>query len=96
MRNADIELIELLDLLDYTFSDDFVEKWRYRFSTKFIKNFQYRILKSLQENKPVKEKSLYLYLTKKCKYAEEQVDDFFEAIDITLYYPMVIPCTAKR
>ena len=96
MKNVEIELIELLDLLDYTFSESFVEKWRYRFSTKFIKNFQFRLLKSLNEKKPIKQKSLYIYLTKKCKYAEEQVEDFFEAVDITIYYPLILPCTAKQ
>jgi len=96
MNNVDIELIELLDLLDYTFSESFVEKWRYRFSTKFIKNFQLRLLKSLDEKKPIKQKSLYIYLTKKCKYAEEQVEDFFDAIDISIYYPLILPCTVKQ
>lgn len=84
------EMIEFIDLLDYTFSNKFVEKWRYKYSTAFIKKFQYRILKSINDKKPVKIKSLTQYLTKKCKYNEEQVTDFFESIEIDLYYPLIM------
>jgi len=31
-------------------------------------------------------------MTKKCKYADEQVQDFFEAIEIEIYYPLVMWC----
>ena len=84
------EIIEFIDLLDYTFSDKFVSKWRYRFSTAFIKKFQYKLLKTVSDKKPLKKKSLYHYMTKKCKYSEEQVQDFFEAIEIEIYYPLVM------
>jgi len=46
------EIIEFIDLLDYTFSDKFVDKWRYRFSTAFIKKFQYKLLKTVSDKKP--------------------------------------------
>ena len=29
-------------------------------------------------------------MTKKCKYSEEQVQDFFQAIEIEIYYPMIL------
>jgi hypothetical protein len=84
------EIIEFIDLLDYTFSDKFVSKWRHRFSTSFIKKFQYKLLKTVSDKKPLKKRSLYHYMTKKCKYSEEQVQDFFQAIEIEIYYPMIL------
>jgi hypothetical protein len=90
MNNESIEIIEFIDLLNFTFSDSFVEKWRYKYSIAFIKKFQYKLLLSVQNKKPVKLKSLNQYLIKKCKYSEEQVEDFLEDIEIVLYYPLVM------
>ena len=84
------EIVEFIDLLDYTFSNRFVEKWRYRFSTAFVKKFQYKLLKTVSDKKPLKKKSLHHYLTKKCKYSDDQVEDFFDAIEIEIYYPLVM------
>jgi hypothetical protein len=84
------EIIEFIDLLDYTFSNKFIEKWRYRYSIAFVKKFQYKLLKAVSEKKPVKKKSLYQYLVKKCKYSHQQVDDFFDAIEIEIYYPIIL------
>ena len=36
-----------------------------------------------------KVETLYNYLTKKCKYSPEQVDNFFNAIDISIYSPLI-------
>jgi len=90
MNNENIEIIEFIDLLDYTFSDRFISKWRYKYSVTFIKKFQYKLLDSIQNKKPIKKKSLYAYLTKKCKYSDDQVQDFFDTIEIEIYYPMVM------
>ena len=87
--NSDIELIDFIDLINTTLSNEFVEKWRHRFSEKFIKHFQIKLLNSLNKRKVIKQESLYNYLTKKCKYSEEQVDNFFNAIDISIYSPLV-------
>lgn len=84
------EIVEFIDLLDYTFSNRFVEKWRHRFSTAFVKKFQYKLLKTVSDKKPLKKKSLHHYLTKKCKYSDDQVEDFFDAIEIEIYYPLVM------
>lgn len=84
------EIIEFIDLLDYTFSNKFIEKWRYRYSIAFVKKFQYKLLKAVSDKKPVKKKSLHQYLVKKCKYNPQQVDDFFEAIEIEIYYPIIL------
>jgi hypothetical protein len=84
------EIIEFIDLLNYTFSNRFVDKWKYKYSTSFIKKFQFKVLKSMNDKKPVKQKTLYTYMTKKCRYSEEQVDEFFNDIDIEIYYPLVM------
>lgn len=90
MSNENVEIIEFIDLLDYTFSDRFIEKWRYRYSIAFIKKFQFKLLSSIQNKKPIKRKSLHHYLSKKCKYADDQIQDFFDSIEIEIYYPMVM------
>mgnify|MGYP005815318435 CR=1 FL=1 len=87
--NGDIELIDFIDLINTTLSNDFVEKWRYRFSEKFIKHFQIKLLNSLTKKKVLKIDTLYNYLTKKCKYSKEQVDNFFSAVDISIYSPLI-------
>jgi hypothetical protein len=84
------EIIEFIDLLDYTFSNKFIEKWRYKYSISFIKKFQYKILQSMSDKKPIKKKTLYQYLNKKCKYSTDQVDEFFDDVEIEIYYPLVM------
>jgi hypothetical protein len=88
-NNIDIDIVDFLDLINETLSSSFTEKWRHKYSIKFIKHFQIRILESLDKQKPLKQEILYNYLTKKCKYSEEQVDKFFEDIDISIYYPFI-------
>ena len=87
--NLDIEIIDFIDLLNETLSIGFVEKWRYNYSEKFIKHFQLKLLSALDKQKPLKKEMLYNYLTKKCKYAPDQVLHFFEAIEIELYRPFI-------
>ena len=87
--NSDIELIDFIDLINTTLSNEFIEKWRHRFSEKFIKHFQIKLLNSLTKRKVIKLDSLYNYLTKKCKYSPDQVDNFFSAVDISIYSPLI-------
>jgi len=86
----DIDFIDFMDLINFTLHKDFVEKWRYKYSEKFVKHFQIKILESLNKQKIIKLSSLYNYLTKKCRYSPEQVNNFFESIDILIYYPLII------
>jgi hypothetical protein len=88
-NNIDIEFIDFIDLINTTLSNEFIEKWRHRFSEKFLKHFQIKILNSLSKRKVLKIDTLYNYLTKKCKYSNEQVDNFFEAVDISIYSPLI-------
>jgi hypothetical protein len=87
---TEIDLVDFIDLINYTLHKDFVEKWRYKYSEKFIKHFQIKILESLNKQKIIKLSSLNNYLTKKCRYSQEQVENFFTSIDINIYYPLVI------
>ena len=84
-----IEMKEFLEQIDFALSLEFKEKWRHRFSAHFISIFQTRLLKALKEEKPVKKDSLISLYTKKHKYNISEVLCFFEAIDISLYHPMV-------
>ena len=88
--NTDIDLVDFMDLINYTLHKDFVDKWRYKYSEKFIKHFQIKILESLNKQKILKLTSLFNYLTKKCRYSPEQVENFFESIDISIYSPLII------
>jgi len=85
--NFEIDLIDSLEHMNFVLSLAFVEKWRHRTSEEFIKRFQMKIMESI--NKPIKLKTLYNYLTKKCNYSPEYVTDFLEAIDIELCRPFI-------
>ena len=94
--NTDIDLVDFMDLINFTLHKDFVEKWRYKYSEKFIKHFQIKILESLNKQKIIKLSSLFNYLTKKCRYSQEQVNNFFVSVDILIYYPLVINDKPKQ
>jgi len=95
-ENLDIDIIDFLDLLNETLSYSFVEKWRHKYSEKFIKHFQLRLLAALNKQKPLKIEMLYNYLTKKCKYSEEQVINFFNTIEIDIYSPFIYGRLKKK
>ena len=84
-----IELYEFLEQINYALSLEFREKWRHKFSENFVTVFQDRIIKALQAQKPIKISSLKSLYVKKHKYDISLVNDFFENIDITLYYPLI-------
>mgnify|MGYP003153941896 CR=1 FL=1 len=84
-----IELQEFLEQVNYALSIEFKEKWKHRFSPHFIEIFQNRILKGLKESKPIKKSTLISLYEKKHKYSETEVSEFFELIDLTLYYPFI-------
>jgi hypothetical protein len=90
MSNFDEDIVDFLDLINFTLSDEFIDKWKFRFSIKFIKEFQNKVIKSLKDRKPIKMESLFKYLSKKCGYSDEQVKNFFEAIDVSIYHPLIL------
>lgn len=90
MSNLDTDIVDFIDLINFTLSDEFIDKWRFRFSCRFIKEFQSKVIKSLKDRKPIKLESLTKHLSKKCGYSIEQVKNFFEAIDIEIYNPLIL------
>tara|TARA_R110000782_G_scaffold102791_4_gene190139 strand:- start:8256 stop:8540 length:285 start_codon:yes stop_codon:yes gene_type:complete len=93
--STETDFIDFIDLINYTLHQDFVEKWKYKYSVKFIKHFQVKVVDSLSKQKPLKISSLSNYLTKKCRYSKDQVENFFNSIDIDLYYPVVMNDTKR-
>lgn len=90
MSNIDVDIVDFIDLINFTLSEEFIEKWRFRFSGRFIKEFQNKVIKSLKDRKPIKLESLTKHLSKKCGYSIDQVNNFFEAIDISIYHPLIL------
>jgi hypothetical protein len=88
--NTDIDIVDFMDLLNFTLHKDFVDKWRYKYSEKFIKHFQIKLLESLNKGKVLKRSSLFNYLTKKCRYSGDQVENFFISIDLSIYSPIIV------
>lgn len=88
--NLDTQIVDFIDLVNYTLKDEFIDKWKFRFSSKFLKEFQIKVLNALKDRKPIKVNSLFNHLTNKCGYSREQVINFFEAIDIEIYHPLIM------
>ena len=88
--NDSKDFIDFIDIVNFTLDNSFLEKWRYKYSEKFITSFQMRLLKALSDRKPIKKESLTNFFMKKLKYSVEQVNNFYESIDISLYHPIVI------
>lgn len=82
-------LYEFTELMDYTLSAQFVKRWKGKYSSKFLKFFQTRLLKAMSDRRPLKITTLYTFMTKKCNYSKEQVINFFDSIDISIYSPMI-------
>lgn len=87
--NTNIELYDLLELINETLSYSFVEKWRYKYSEKFIKHFQLKLLEQMTKRRPIKRERMFNYMVKKCKYSTDQVENFFESIEIEMYSPII-------
>lgn len=83
-------LIDFMDLIDFTLSDKFVEKWRHRYSSSLINLFQLKLIESLKKKKPIKKKTLTTLLVKRHKYNLDEVESFFEAIELDLYRPVIL------
>jgi len=90
MSNVDEELVDVLDLINFTLSNKFIDKWKYRFSERFLKLFQTKILQSIKNQKPLKIQNLYNYLVTKCGYSREQVLNLFDALEVLEIYKPII------
>jgi hypothetical protein len=82
-------LYEFTELIDFTLSNEFIKRWKGKYSTKFLKLFQFRVMKAMADRKQLKLTTLYTFLVKKCKYSREQVLNFFDSVDISIYSPII-------
>ena len=82
-------LFEFTELLDFTLSNEFITRWKDKYSIRFLKLFQTRLMKSMSDRRPLKITTLFTFLTKKCNYSKEQVINFFDSIDISIYNPLI-------
>jgi|TARA_R100000005_G_C4872337_1_gene128174 hypothetical protein len=87
--NDQIILTEFIEQINYCLSLKFKEKWRYRFSTHFVSIFQDKVLNSMETQRPLKMSTLMSAYTKKHKYNSIEVKEFFKAIEIEEYYPLI-------
>ena len=84
------ELYEFMEAMDYLLSKEFLDKWRYKYSCSFITFFQEKVLEALIKRKPIKKETLKNILKTKTKFNEHMIVQFYDDIDITLYYPMIL------
>lgn len=89
MHNDLVDIVDFMDLINFTVSNKFIEVWRHKFSERFLKSFQYKILESINRRKTIKLNTLFLYLQKNNKYSKNQIANFFESINIDLYRPLI-------
>ena len=89
MGELEQEIIDLVELVDFTLSQKFVDTWRHKYSEKFIRMFQNKLLECFQQQKPIKLKTLITILKKNNKYSEEQINNFFNSIEIDIYRPII-------
>ena len=89
MSNIDIEIIDFFDLLNHTFSIKFVTKWKDKYGSRFVKLFQLKLLEYFKNSKRLKIVTLTNFLSKKCKYRESLIEDFYDDVEISLYSPFL-------
>lgn len=90
MSNLEEDLIEIIDLLNFTFSNDFVEKWSFKYGKRLPKLFQMRLLKCLDSRKPLKLQAVYKFLVVDSGFGEGIIESFFEDIDYEIYRPIIL------
>ena len=83
------DILDTIELITFTLSNEFIEKWKFKYSERFVKAFQEKLLDSFKKSKVLKKSSLENYLKSKYSYSDEQIQDFFKSIDIELYSPVI-------
>ena len=83
------DLVEIIDLLNFTFSSDFVDKWCFKYGKRLPSLFQLRLLKSLDTRKPLKLQTIYKFLVVDSGFNEDVIKSFLEDIDYEIYTPII-------
>ncbi|MAC33037.1 MAG: hypothetical protein CME38_05460 [Haliea sp.] len=89
MNTLEEDLVEIIDLLNFTFSSDFTDKWSFKYGKRLPSLFQIKLLKSLDTRKPLKLKIVQKFLTVDSGFNKEVVESFLEDIDYEIYRPII-------
>ena len=90
MDNIDTELIDLMELIEFTMSIDFLDKWKMKYGERIIRLFQIKILDSLKKQKPIKLDSIIKFLVLDSGFSSELVNNFLNDIDYEIYSPIIL------
>jgi hypothetical protein len=90
MNNLDTELIDLMELIEFTMSIDFLNKWKMKYGERLIRLFQIKILDSLKKQKPLKISSLCKFLIIDSGFNNELIMNFLKDIDSDIYSPILL------
>ena len=83
------DLVEVIDLLSFTFSSSFVDRWGFKYGKRLPSLLQMRLLKCLDVRKPLKLQVLNKFLVVDSGFSQEVVESFLKDIDYTVYSPII-------
>tara|TARA_R110000782_G_scaffold63000_2_gene129231 strand:- start:808 stop:1098 length:291 start_codon:yes stop_codon:yes gene_type:complete len=89
MENLDAEFIDIIDLVDFTFSSTFVEKWSFKYGRRLARLFQIKVMHSLESRKVLKLSMLYKFLVVDSGFSPDVVKAFLLDIDYEIYSPII-------
>ena len=89
MENLDAELIDIIDLVDFTLSSNFVDKWSFKYGKRLGRIFQVKVMKSLDTRKVIKASSLLKFLVADSGFSSEVAKNFLYDIDYEIYSPII-------
>jgi hypothetical protein len=89
MDNLEIELIDLIDVVDFTLSKDFINKWKMKYGERIIRLFQIKLIDSMKNQKPIKIRNLVKFLVIDSGFNYEIVENFLLDIDFDVYSPII-------
>ena len=87
---SDINIIDFMDLIEYTLSEKFMSKWKPKYGSRFVNLFQLKFFEYFKDQKIIKRTTLTNFRVKKGKYKVDLVKEFFSDIDIDIYSPFVV------
>lgn len=88
--NIDTELLDIMDLIQFTLSQEFIDKWKMKYGERILRLYQIKILNSLKTQKPIKLKSLVRFLVNDSGYNQELVKCFLLDIEYDIYSPILL------
>ena len=89
MENLDAEIVDLIDLVDFTFSSTFVEKWSFKYGRRMSRLFQIKVMHSMDSRKVLKLSMLYKFLVVDSGFSPDVVKSFLLDVDYEIYSPII-------